>query len=199
MSLICNLFRVTIQEVMVRHISRCPVAALLIFVALLVSGCAQKSPEEKVADLRSYYSAELNSFMVEEEPMTPEVPEEEGEATSDLAAEESAAPTEGETIEPTPAVEVSQKIHLDILIKHRSDERLPGITVDIGMVDANEVEKGHWRVWFDTSEVMKANVTPFTHILEDIGYEEGDMFFAEIRHPVPVEDRGEYREFAATP
>jgi hypothetical protein len=184
---------------MVRHISRCPVAALLIFVALLVSGCAQKSPEEKVADLRSYYTAELNSFMVEEEPVSPEVPELPGDEESASVAEEPAAEDEGDTIEPAPTVEASQKIQLDILIKHRSEERLPGITVDIGMVDANEVEKGHWRVWFDTSQIMKANVTPFTHILEDVGYEEGDMFFAEIRHPVPVEDRGEYREFAATP
>lgn len=182
-----------------RRISRCQVAGLFLFVALVVSGCAPKSPEEKVAELRSYYAAELNSFMVEEEPMIPEVPEELLGEEGESAPEEPTAEGESEAIEPTPAVEVSQKINLDILIRHRSDEILPGITVDIGMVDANEVEKGHWRVWFDTSQILKANVKPFTHILEDVGYEEGDMFFAEVRHPVPVEDRGEYREFAASP
>ena len=157
---------------------------------LTVVSCAPKSPEEKVAELRSYYTAELNSFMLEEEPLLPEAPE--------PPAEGDAVETEGEVIadEPFEEIEVIQKIQLDILIKHRSDERLPGITVDIGMVDANDVEKGHWRVWFDTADVMKANVTPFTHILEDVGYEEGDKLFAEIRHPVPVEDRGDYKEFS---
>lgn len=44
--------------------------------------------------------------------------------------------------------------------------------------------------------MVKANVTQFTHILEDMAYEEGDGFFAEIRNPIPVEERSEYREFA---
>ena len=57
------------------------------------------------------------------------------------------------------------------------------------MVDSAEKEKGHWRVWFDTSEITKATVTQFTHILEDVGYEEGDGFFVEVRHPRnPVEE-----------
>ena len=54
-----------------------------------------------------------------------------------------------------------------------------------------------WRLSFDTSTVKKANVTQYTHVLEDVLYEEGDGFFAEVRHPVPVEERSEYREFSS--
>jgi hypothetical protein len=164
---------------------------------IAVLGCAEKSPEEKVAELRSYYTAELNSFIVDEKPMIPEMPELPAEEGEEPVVEE--AEPEVESAEPMAETEVSQKIQLDILIKHRSDERLPGITVDIGMLTPDEVEKGHWRVWFDTSDIVEATVTPFTHILEDVGYEEGDMFFAEIRHPVPVEEQGDYREFSAIP
>jgi len=96
-------------------------------------------------------------------------------------------------------IEVFEKVRLDILIQHRSREKLPGLTLDISMVDSAEMEKGHWRVWFDTSDVTKATVTQFTHILEEVGYEEGDGFFVEVRHPIPVEERGDYREFAQVP
>jgi hypothetical protein len=102
----------------------------------------------------------------------------------------------GEVVEELAAVEVREKVRLDILIQHRSAEKLPGITLDISMVDSAEVEKGHWQVWFDTSEVTKATVTQFTHMLEEVGYEEGDGFFVEVRHPIPVEERGDYREFS---
>ena len=88
-------------------------------------------------------------------------------------------------------------ILLDILIKHDSPEMLPGITVDISMADGDGNPKGAWRVWFDTSAVRKANITPYSHVLEDVPYVEGDGFFAEVRHPVPPEERGEYQEFSS--
>ena len=182
---------------MVRRISRCLGAGLVLLVALGVYGCGQKSPEEKVAELRSFYSARLNGFLLEEEPILAPAPEmEAGEAAEGEAAE---AASGAEVDIPMEEIEVEQKVRLDILIQHRSEERLPGITIDISMVDPDQVEKGHWRVWFDTSEVTKATVTQFTHILEDVGYEEGDGFFLEVRHPVPVEERGEYREFSTSP
>jgi hypothetical protein len=185
------------QEVKVRPISGYLGAGLILLIGVTALGCAQKSPEEKVAELRSYYSARLNGFILEEEPLVAEVPDPDAlaeveEDVEDVLGEE--APTG-----PTGEVEVEQKVRLDILIQHRSEERLPGITVDISMVDPDQVEKNHWRVWFDTSEVPKATVTQFTHILEDVGYEEGDGFFLEVRHPIPVEERGEYREFLTSP
>ena len=149
-----------------------------------------------MAELRSFYSARLNGFILNETPMIPEMPElADVDVTEDVAEGEA---VEEEVIEPMPEIEVAQAVQLDILIQHRSEERLPGITLDISMVDSNQVEKGHWRVWFDTSEVTKATVTQFTHILEDVGYEEGDGFFLEVRHPVPVEERSEYREFSTS-
>jgi hypothetical protein len=185
------------QEVKVRPISGYLGAGWILLVGVTALGCAQKSPEEKVAELRSYYSARLNGFILEEEPLVAEVPEPDALAEVEDEVEETLA--EEAPTEPMGEVEVEQKVRLDILIQHRSEERLPGITVDISMVDSDQVEKNHWRVWFDTSEVPKATVTQFTHILEDVGYEEGDGFFLEVRHPIPVEERGEYREFLTSP
>ena len=161
-------------------------------VALVACGlsiaCTPKSPQDKIADIRALYSAELNGFIVEEEPIV--VPEAEVEEVGEAEVVEEAL-----VVEPIP---VRQLIRLDLLIKHDSYELLPGVTVDISMVNSAKQEKGHWKVWFDTSEVHKANVTQFTHILEDMAYEEGDGFFAEIRNPIPVEERSEYREFSET-
>lgn len=182
---------------MVRRISRCLGAGLILLVGVLFSSCAPKSAEEKVAQLRSYYSARLNGFILEEEPTITEVPELAVIEVTEEGAEEGVI--EEEIIEPIADIELAQMIRLDVLIQHRSQERLPGITVDISMIDSSQAEKGHWRVWFDTSDVTKATVTQFTHVLEDVGYEEGDGFFLEVRHPVPVEERGEYREFSTTP
>ena len=176
-----------------RRVSRYLGVASVLLAGVLLSGCAAKSPADKVADLRGQYSARLNGFLLEEEPLVTEVPELEAVEIVDEAVIDGVEP--GEVVEELAAIEVREKVRLDILIQHRSDEKLPGITVDISMVDSAEVEKGHWQVWFDTSEVTKATVTQFTHLLEEVGYEEGDGFFVEIRHPIPVEERGDYREF----
>lgn len=169
----------------------------ILLAVFLAAGCAPKSPADKVAELRGHYSARLNGFLLEEEPLVTEVPELEAVEITDEGLVDGVEP--GVVEEEMAAIEVREKVRLDILIQHRSNENLPGITVDISMVDSAEKEKGHWRVWFDTSEVTKATVTQFTHILEDVGYEEGDGFFVEIRHPIPVEERGDYREFSLTP
>ncbi len=162
---------------------------------IAVTGCGPKSPEDKVAQLRSFYSARLNGFILEEEPLVTEVPELEAVEIIGDEAEIDGVDPAAEPLEMA-EVEMEEKVRLDILIQHRSAEILPGITVEVSMVDSAENEKGHWRVWFDTSNVTKATVTQFTHILEEVGYEEGDGFFVEVRHPIPVEERGEYREFA---
>jgi len=180
----------------VRHLHRFFVA----FVVVLVSGlagwaCGPSSPADKIAQTRSLYSARVNGFVVEEEPIFEEPIEEIG-AVIEEEEIEAAELEEQADFEP---VAVSQRVLLDILIQHDSNEKLPGITVEISMADPGGQEKGHWRVWFDTSDVEKANVTQFTHILEDVSYEEGDGFFVEVRHPVPEAERGEYKEFASGP
>lgn len=170
--------------------------------ALTAAACGPKDPQEKVAELRSYYSAELNGFLVlappVEEPMDTEEPAMEGEP--EAPADEVEGDEEGMDEMPAePAEPATSDIQLDILVKHRSPENLPGITVDISMVDAQQNEKGHWTLYLDTANIAKANVTQFTHVLEDVSYEEGDGFHVEVRHPVPAGERAEYIEFSSTP
>ncbi|MFQ5349884.1 MAG: hypothetical protein ACE5EG_05510 [Thermoanaerobaculia bacterium] len=165
-------------------------------VMLLLNACSGGSPEEKVARLRGMYSARLNGFLVQQPPAAePEMLDEEG--AEPMEAEVEPMEGEGEMVEPMEMLPANPNIMLDILIQHDSPEILPGITVDISMADGAGNEKGSWRVWFDTSKMKKANVTQYTHVLEDVPYEEGDGFFAEVRHPVPVEERGEYSEFSS--
>lgn len=156
-------------------------------------GCSPKSPEEKVAQVRSFYKAKLNGFIVREEPVGGVEEVVVTEVSAEEQAEEVTAEEGLESFEPVPLV---QKVLMDILIQHRSAEKLPGLTVDISMVDGQGNEKGHWRVWFDTADIPKATPTQFTHILEDIGYVEGDGFFAEVRQPVPASEYGDYKEFS---
>lgn len=175
---------------------------VLVVVSMLAAGlvgCSAKSPEEEVAQLRSLYKARLNGFIVREEPVggveefvETEISAEEP-AAEEVAAEEMAEEEGLETLEPVPVV---QKVMLDILIQHDSDEKLPGVTVDISMVDGQGNDKGYWQVWFDTADIPKANPTQFTHILEDAGYVEGDGFSAEVRQSIPASEFGDYKEFA---
>ena len=166
---------------------------LSLSIGLALVACGPTSPAEKVAQTRSLYSARLNGFVVEEEPLVEEVIGEIEVAVEEADIEEVSL-QEPADFEP---VAVSQRVLLDILIQHDSYDKLPGITVEISMADPSGQEKDHWRVWFDTSGIEKANVTQFTHILEDVSYEEGDGFFVEVRQPVPEEERGEYKEFAS--
>ena len=186
--------------------------ALLVPVVLLLAGCAEPTHEERVAEIRSKYEATLNGFVVEQEPVEEAETDAEGEATSAEAGAEGAAgqsdATEGEATaddtsgeaagEPADeAMPLQQDVLLDIVVRHDSAEKLPGITVDITMADG-ERELETWRVWFDTSDLEKGPGIQYTHTLENVDYEPGYGFSAEIRHPVPPEDRGLYQEFAPT-
>lgn len=173
-----------------------PVLALAVLAVAF--GCAKKSPLEQMMENRSRYTAELNEsgFILEETPLVAEV----AGGDSELEAEPQATSAgedegEGEMLEPEP-IPVEQKVHLDILLRHDSYEKLPGVTVDISMVDTGLNEKGHWRVWLDTSNIERANLTQFSHTLENIDYVEGDAFSVEVRHPIPEAERGDYKEFA---
>jgi hypothetical protein len=164
---------------------------------LLLTACGG-SPEAKVARLRGMYSARLNGFLVQAQPAPePEVYAEEGVEPMAPDTEMEEGEAEGEMAEPMEPAPANPDIMLDILIQHDSPELLPGITLDISMADGAGNAKGDWKVWFDTATMKKANVTQYTHVLEDVPYEEGDGFFVEVRHPVPAEERGEYSEFSS--
>lgn len=176
-------------------------------------GCSQKSPEERVAEIRSRYLAEVNQggFYVEQVPvdsqeMLEEVmgeggsAEEAGESEAVEGAEEMAgdldAEGEGEGLAREP---VRQQVVLDILVRHDSNQKLPGITVDIVQVGADDVEKGKWLLWVDTAGLEKGTIEQVRHVIEDVDYTEGDRFSVEVRHPIPAAERGEYREFSMAP
>lgn len=178
-----------------------PVFAALALASLTMTACAPKSHEERVAGLRSYYKAKVIGFIVKAQP-APEMPAEPMDAEEGFAAaaEEAAAAefAEGEELAAEEQeVPVKQDVAIDILLQHDSPEKLPGITLDIEMVDSNKQTKNSWRVWVETAKLPKATGTQFTHLLEDVDYVEGDGFSVEVRSPVPPEERGEYREFAA--
>jgi hypothetical protein len=178
------------KEDSVRRMQRFGMALGLVVAGLMAfAGCSSKSPLEKMIENRARYSVEVNGFYIEETPVVGEV---DAEMEVDAA---DADEIELEGVEEQP-VAVIQNAHLDLLLKHDSFEKLPGITLDITQVDANKTEKGHWRLWVDTSKVERANPTQYSHVIENLDYEEGDGFAAEVRNPVPESERGDYREFS---
>lgn len=182
---------------MVRRISY--LALSMILVLLVAGACGPpQSPEERVAELRSQYDAVLNGFVVNQQPVEEAMAE---EMPMEMEGEEAAEPAmaeEGEEMmaeaEPMPLL---QEVLLDILVSTTSRDTLPGLTVDITQVDADENVKQTWRVYLDTSTVHRGPGTQITHRLEGVEYQEGDGFNVEVRHPVPPAERGEYQEFQA--
>ena len=167
-------------------------ACMGLLLVAVVAACTPKSHEEKVAAERARYSATLNGFVVREEVVAAEPVGDESE--SDPASGEMVEGEEGdEMVEP----EVAQNVLVDILVRHDSNDPLPGVTVDISQVDANEIEKGRWLFWVDTEGLAKATPIQISHVLESVSYEEGDGFFAEVR-PVAEGERGDYAEFGGS-
>jgi hypothetical protein len=190
------------------------VAAPWVLFSLLIVftvACSQKSPEEKIADLRSHYTAELNGFIAK--PNNPPLPEpmesEEGmdaegsvPAGGDEATEadesEAAGDEAGDSAieeEELPLGPLLSDISLDIIVRHDARENLAGITIDVTQAGVDEVEKGSFRFYLDTSKLARGQQIQVTHVLENVDYQDGDGFFTEVRHPVPVAERSAYREF----
>jgi len=171
-----------------------------------VAGCAQGPlTEDDVAAARSLYAVELKGFVVEQDPMTLPAPAPAAEG-EDAAAEdapaagavegEDAAAAEGMTgLPPAPA---TADVVLDLLVRRTGGgDRLPGVTVDVEQVDAQERPKATYRVWVDTSGLGgKGATTQVTQRLEDVEVAPDDKFAVEIRDEVPPDMRSEYREFA---
>ncbi|MDX1503443.1 MAG: hypothetical protein R3325_13870 [Thermoanaerobaculia bacterium] len=175
------------------------VTVLLAVATLTVVACAPKTPEERISQARGRYTARLNAFIVQETPVEPEpvaAEGEGGEAPAEPVAVTDEAGEEGEAMEEAP-VETRTDVELDLLVQHDLDTALPGITLDVTMASPDGTEKASWKIYVETAGLPKANQKQVSYILEDVDYQEGDGFAAEIRHPVPPEERGEYREFAA--
>ncbi|KAB2965743.1 MAG: hypothetical protein F9K18_06315 [Thermoanaerobaculia bacterium] len=89
-----------------------------------------------------------------------------------------------------------QQIVLDVLVEWKGGEPLPGLTLDVSMIDPGGREKARRRVYADVSRVDRGGAQ-VSLVLEEVPYAAGDGFSVEVRGPVPAAERGDYREFAS--
>ncbi|MCH9647510.1 MAG: hypothetical protein K0U98_04680 [Deltaproteobacteria bacterium] len=194
-----------------RGIQTVPALVCVALLVVLTIGCQTKSPEEQIADIRASYSATVNQggFVATARVPEPAMPEpvegeegmEEGDSAMDDEADSMADPASGDSLmdEPVVAEPVRYDITLDILVATGGRETLPQLTIDVVHLDGQEVEKQRWPVTFDTSRILQGPGAQIVHKLEDVAYEAGDIFYTEVRHPIPAEERGKYPEFSPAP
>ncbi len=89
-----------------------------------------------------------------------------------------------------------QQIVLDVLVAGGSKPPLPGLTLDVSMAGADGVEKARRRVWVETASVGVSGEQRAI-LFDDLDYQPGDGFWVEVRSPIPVAERGDYRELGA--
>ncbi|HUO87505.1 MAG TPA: hypothetical protein VM617_08930 [Thermoanaerobaculia bacterium] len=187
------------------HTAPAPTRVILAAIAIVtLATCAAQTPEERVVALRADYEASLNSFQVLEEPLEPVAATTDGMAaevdeTTDGGAEATQPEAEEETAEEetmAAPVAVRQDVLLDIVVRNRSDGRLPGLTLDVEQVDAAEQPKAHYRIYLDTSTIGLGAERAVSHRLEDVDVTTDDKFHVEVRQAIPPEQRSDYREFS---
>ena len=157
--------------------------AFAVAALLLLAACAG---EGGVAGARAGYIAEMGSFSVVQAPAMAEEATEDAEAEAE-ATEEAAAPT-------GPAMVT---VLLDFLIHNEGSGALDGVTVDLTIADPEGNEKERRLIWVDTAGLTKGSQRQVAHDLTDVAYTDGDGFHVEVRNPIPMEERGDYREFDA--
>ncbi len=157
--------------------------ALAVVTLFLLAACAG---EGGVSGARAGYIAEMGSFSVVQAPAMAEEAAEDAEADA-AATEEAAAPAE-------PAMVT---VLLDFLIHNEGSGTLDGVTVDLTIADPDGNEKERHLLWVDTTGLTKGSQRQVAHELTDVAYVEGDGFHVEVRHPIPMEERGDYAEFDA--
>ena len=168
----------------------------VVLAALWTVGCQQLSPEERVAQMRSRYEATVNTGGFVVRPHEPEIAvldDEEGETSEEG---EAVGEEPGEETEPAPAEPTGYDVTLDILVSNRNNETLPQLTIDIVHADSAESEKGRYQATIDASRITKGGGFQVAHTLENIQYVEGDVFYTEVRHPVPESEKSKYPELA---
>ena len=203
-----------------QSLNRVVLSVLTLACVVFLAGCPAKSPEEQIAEARSQYTVQLNTWA----PRDPEVVVEEalegeaegamagapqaaaeaaGAAEAAVAAEaivaegEEAAEGEGEMDMEMESGPKTRPIFFDLIVRFDGYDALPGLTVDITHADAFEKEKAVYRQWLDTSGMAKSDTRQIDFILDDIAFEEGDVFSVQLRSNIPAEERGDYQEFAA--
>ncbi len=91
-----------------------------------------------------------------------------------------------------------QEVVVDVLLSWHGQEALPGVTLDLSMVDARGELKASRKLWAETQGMVKGSSHQLEFTLSDLDYVEGDGFHVEVRSPVPAALRVEYREFEGT-
>ena len=157
--------------------------AFAVAALLLLAACAG---EGGVAGARAGYIAEMGSFSVVQAPAMAEEATEDAEADAE-ATDEAAAPA-------GPAMVT---VLLDFLIHNEGSGALDGVTVDLTIADPDGNEKERQLLWVETAGLTKGSQRQVAHELTDVAYTDGDGFHVEVRHPIPMEERGDYREFDA--
>ncbi|MDE2851722.1 MAG: hypothetical protein OYL92_07210 [Acidobacteriota bacterium] len=157
--------------------------AFAVVTLFLLAACAG---EGGVSGARAGYIAEMGSFSVVQAPAMAEEAAEDAEADA-AATEEAAAPAE-------PAMVT---VLLDFLIHNEGSGTLDGVTVDLTIAGPDGNEKERHLLWVDTTGLTKGSQRQVAHELTDVAYVEGDGFHVEVRHPIPMEERGDYAEFDA--
>jgi hypothetical protein len=149
------------------------------------TGCGKESFAEHVSRLRAGYTATLNGFVVQQQPLEQPAPgaADESQGAVAEAPEEATAPA------------VQQNVVLDILVRNDNDERLPGLTLDVTQADRDGHEKATWKVWVDSSGIGPGPGVQLSHVLKDVDYQQGDGFNVEVRTPIQPAERSDYREF----
>lgn len=168
-------------------------STVITLLASFAAGCAQPTPEERVAAMRARYTAELQGFVIRTEPLVDET----AAGDEEVAAADSAAGGGEDGSEEAAPVPVQQNLLLDIVVRNENKERLPGLTLDVSQQGADGADKAHWQIWVDTAKIGRGPGTAVNHLIEDIDYTEGDGFNVEVRAPVPAAERADYREFSA--
>ena len=158
------------------------VLAVVAAIALLASACGGGGG---VAEARAGFIAKIQSFAVQ----APVV--DEAMASDEAAAREADAEAEDDM----PAEPALVNVMLDILVHNEGSGALDGITVDLTIADPEGMEKERRLLWLETAGLIKGSQSQVVHELRDVAYNEGDGFHVEVRHPIPMEERGDYREF----
>ncbi|MEM8994503.1 MAG: hypothetical protein AAGF23_06895 [Acidobacteriota bacterium] len=178
----------------------------------MATGCAEKTPAEKVAEARASYVVELNSWFPREpepEPVADEAPAD-GEAADGEAADGEDAPADGEAADGEGAdaeLEILDvdadtgprqvNVFFDLIVLFEGDEPLGGLTLDVSQADGSGAEKKSWLHYVELPDHIKGSTKQVSFETQGVEFEEGDQFSVILRKVVPPDEQGEYREFAS--
>lgn len=163
------------------------VLAFVVAIALLIGACGGGGG---VAEARAGFIAKMQSVAVQ-------APAAEEAMASDEAESEAKAETEAEAEGEMPAEPAMVDVLLDILVHNEGSGTLDGVTVDLTIADPDGVEQEHRLIWVETAGLTKGSQSQVVYELSDVPYTKNHGFHVEVRHPIPMEERGDYREFDA--